>query len=90
LAGLIVIGCFAIGELGEERFRGNEAGRGMHLIRIGALCAIATLVNPYHYEGALYPFDVLIKLLSVDSQFTATVRELMPPQTFSDMWAVKA
>lgn len=90
LAGLIVVGCFAAGEFGEALVRGNSTGRAMRLIGIGVLCAIATLLNPYHVEGAIYPFRVLIGLLTVDSHFNTAVAELLPPRTFKSAWAVKA
>jgi hypothetical protein len=90
LAGLIVVGCFAAGELGEALARGRDTGRAMRLLRIGVLCAVATLLNPYHFEGAIYPFRVLIDLVTVDSHFTTSVAELLPPHTYKGTWAVKA
>lgn len=90
LAGLTVVGCFAAGELGEALARGKDTGRAMRLIRIGVLCAAATLLNPYHFEGAIYPFRVLIGLLTVDSHFTTSIAELLPPHIYKNTWAVKA
>jgi hypothetical protein len=86
LAGLVVVGCFAVGELR----RGERPGQALRLVRIGALCAAATLLNPYHYEGAIYPFRVLIDLLTVDSHLNTAIRELGPPEGFKHYWAVKA
>jgi len=62
----------------------------MRLIRIGLLCFAATTLNPYHVEGALYPFELLIKLFTVDSQFNSVIMELWPPFVFHSLWAVKA
>ena len=90
LAGLIVGGCFAVGELIEAAIRGEHSERGMRLIRIGLLCIAATVLNPYHIEGALYPFVLLINLFTVDNQFNSMIMELWPPSTFPSLWAVKA
>jgi hypothetical protein len=90
LAGLIVIGCFAAGELADELRRGAPSRRALRLVGIGVLCAAATLVNPYHYEGALYPFRVLIDLFTVDNQLNTAIGELGPPAGFKHLWAVKA
>ena len=90
LVGLIVVGCFVAGELGDAFFHGRSRDRATRLFGIGLLCIVATFLNPYHIEGALYPFRLLINLFTVDSQFTTTINELLPPQTFGSLWAVKA
>jgi hypothetical protein len=90
LAGLIVMGCFAAGEFGDALLRGKDTGRAMRLMRIGLLCFLATIANPYHIEGAIYPFRALINLYTVDSHFTTSIAELLPPESFSYQWSVKA
>ena len=90
LVGLIVGGCFVVGEFGEAFLRGRNQDRAKRLIQIGMLCLVATLFNPYHIEGALHPFKLLVNLFTVDSHFTTTISELRPPQALKSLWAVKA
>jgi len=89
LVGLIVGGCFVVGECVEAVVRGRSQERATRLMLIGLLCIAATLVNPYFIEGAIYPIKLLIKLFTVDSQFTATIGELQPPHFFPHFWSVK-
>jgi hypothetical protein len=90
LIGLIVLGCFVVGELADALRRDRDIGRAKRLMGIGILCAAATVVNPYHLEGAIYPFRALINLFTVDSHFTEVIGELKPPGEYSHHWAVKA
>jgi hypothetical protein len=90
LIGLIVLGCFVVGELADALRRDQDIGRAKRLFGIGILCAAVTVVNPYHLEGAIYPFRALINLFTVDSHLTEVISELMPPGEFSHHWAVKA
>jgi hypothetical protein len=89
LAGLIVMGCFAVGELGDALRSDRDLGRARRLAGIGLLCTAATVVNPYHVEGAIYPVKALIDLFTVDSHFSV-ISELKPPSEFSHHWSVKA
>lgn len=90
LAGLIVLGCFGAGELLQERLGHARRGASSRLLKIGGLCALACLVNPYFYEGALYPFREVISVFSDENPFVVSVRELGPPSAFWDLWAVRA
>jgi hypothetical protein len=90
LVGLIVMGCFAGGEFGDALRHGRDTRRARRLLGIGMLCFAATVLNPYHFEGAIYPFKVLINLFTVDSHFNASIGELLPPTAFGHFWSVKA
>ena len=90
LVGLIVGGCFVVGEFGESIMRARSQERSARLLQIGSLCVVATAFNPYFAEGAIYPFKLLIKLFTVDSQFTTTISELRSPHLFKGLWSVKA
>jgi hypothetical protein len=88
--GLVVFACwvfdgalrhFADGRWGLARLEEETAGV-QQIIVVGALLAVACLINPYFEEGALFPL-VLFRKLSVDEAFySVRVDEFTSPAAF--------
>lgn len=66
------IGCFTVG-LWLKRNRLDTL-----LLKWGAISVVACLINPYHIEGILFPFDLLTRFRP-DNPFSQSIGEFVSP-----------
>lgn len=74
ILGPILIFLYALGEL--------ISGNTMKAKRLGivfGLTSLACFINPYFYEGALYPIKILASIFSGERLYVQNIQELMMP-----------
>ena len=83
LHGYFILGPFLIFLYSMGEFLSGDRGKSKKFAIVFLWAALACLINPYFYKGALYPLSILLDVFTEQKLCMQNVHELMMPIKFS-------